>query len=113
MRQDQITLAENQFAFDLIVVAAPPPQQTLNCILDLSKVKIETRLNDTPMQIVAKLDAALVRILADPSVQMRFEQLGIQISPRDQQSPETLRAFQKAEAERWWPIIKASNLKAE
>jgi tripartite-type tricarboxylate transporter receptor subunit TctC len=68
---------------------------------------------DTPRQIIAKLNATLVRILADPSVQMRFEQLGIQISPRDQQSPETLRAFQKAEAERWWPIIKASNLKAE
>jgi tripartite-type tricarboxylate transporter receptor subunit TctC len=68
---------------------------------------------DTPRQIIAKLNATLVRILADPSVQMRFEQLGIQISPRDQQSPETLRAFQKAEAERWWPIIKASNLRAE
>ena len=68
---------------------------------------------DTPRQIIAKLNATLVRILADPSVQMRFEQLGIQIAPRDQQSPETLRAFQKAEAERWWPIIKASNLKAE
>jgi tripartite-type tricarboxylate transporter receptor subunit TctC len=68
---------------------------------------------DTPRQIIAKLNATLVRILADPSVQMRFEQLGIQIAPRDQQSPETLRAFQKAEAERWWPIIKASNLRAE
>ena len=68
---------------------------------------------DTPRQIIAKLNATLVRILADPSVQMRFEQLGIQIAPRDQQSPEALRAFQKAEAERWWPIIKASNLKAE
>jgi tripartite-type tricarboxylate transporter receptor subunit TctC len=68
---------------------------------------------DTPREIIAKLNATLVRILADPSVQMRFEQLGIQISPRDQQSPETLRAFQKAEMERWWPIIKASNLRAE
>ena len=68
---------------------------------------------DTPKEIIAKLNATLVRILADPSVQMRFEQLGIQISPRDQQSPETLRAFQKAEMERWWPIIKASNLRAE
>jgi tripartite-type tricarboxylate transporter receptor subunit TctC len=68
---------------------------------------------DTPKQIIAKLSATLMRVLADPSVQTRFEQLGIQIAPRDQQSPETLRAFQKAEAERWWPIIKASNLKAE
>ena len=68
---------------------------------------------DTPRDIIAKLNATLVRILADSSVQMRFEQLGIQISPRDQQSPEALRAFQKAEMGRWWPIIKASNVRAE
>jgi hypothetical protein len=46
-------------------------------------------------------------------VQARFAELGIQISPLDQQSPEILRAFQKAETERWWPIIRAANLKAE
>jgi hypothetical protein len=46
-------------------------------------------------------------------VQRRFDDLGIQISPPDQQSPEALRAFQKAEMERWWPIIKASNIRAE
>jgi len=68
---------------------------------------------DTPKDIVEKLNATLRAVLADPSVQKRLEDLGIQISPRDQQSPEALRAFQKAEAERWWPIIKASNLKAE
>ena len=55
----------------------------------------------------------MVQVLADPAVRERFAELGIQISPLDQQSPEALRAFQKAEAERWWPIIKASNLKAE
>jgi tripartite-type tricarboxylate transporter receptor subunit TctC len=59
------------------------------------------------------LNATLVQLLADPSVQQRFDELGIQISPRDQQSPEALRTFQKAEMERWWPIIKASSLKAE
>jgi tripartite-type tricarboxylate transporter receptor subunit TctC len=68
---------------------------------------------DTPRDIIAKLNATLVQVLADPLVQKRFEQLGIQISPRDQQSPEALRAFQKAEMERWWPIIKASNVRAE
>ena len=52
-------------------------------------------------------------VLADPAVQRRFDDLGIQISPHDQQSPEALRAFEKAEAERWWPVIKASNLKVE
>jgi len=68
---------------------------------------------DTPKEIVEKLNATLRAVLADPSVQKRFDDLGIEISPRDQQSPEALRAFQKAEAERWWPVIKASNLKAE
>ena len=68
---------------------------------------------DTPKDIIARLNATLVQLLADLSVQQRFDELGIQISPRDQQSPEALRTFQKAEMERWWPIIKASNLKAE
>jgi hypothetical protein len=52
-------------------------------------------------------------VLADASVKKRLDDLGIEISPHDRQSPEALRAFQKAEAERWWPIIKASGLKAE
>jgi tripartite-type tricarboxylate transporter receptor subunit TctC len=68
---------------------------------------------DTPKDIVEKLNATIRQVLADPTVQKRFDDFGIQISPRDQQSPEALRAFQKAETERWWPIIKASNLKAE
>jgi tripartite-type tricarboxylate transporter receptor subunit TctC len=68
---------------------------------------------DTPQEIVQKLNATLRQVLADPSVEKRFADLGIQISPRDQQSPEALRAFQKAEMERWWPIIKASNVRAE
>ena len=67
----------------------------------------------TPKDINAKLNATMVQVLADPSVKARFAELGIQISSLDQQSPEVLRLFQKVEAERWWPIIKASNLKAE
>jgi tripartite-type tricarboxylate transporter receptor subunit TctC len=68
---------------------------------------------DTPKDIIAKLNATMVQVLADPSVQKRFDELGIQITPLARQSPEALRGFQKAEAERWWPIIKASNLRAE
>jgi tripartite-type tricarboxylate transporter receptor subunit TctC len=68
---------------------------------------------DTPKEIVAKLNATMMQVLADAAAQKRFEQLGIQITPLAQQSPEALRAFQKAESERWWPIIKAANLKAE
>ena len=67
----------------------------------------------TPKEIVARLNATLREVLADASVKKRLDDLGIEISPRDQQSPEALAAFQKAEAERWWPVIKASNLKAE
>jgi tripartite-type tricarboxylate transporter receptor subunit TctC len=68
---------------------------------------------DTPKEIVAKLNATMMVVLADPSVQKRFDELGIQITPSAQQTPEALQAFQKAEAERWWPIIRAANLKAE
>jgi tripartite-type tricarboxylate transporter receptor subunit TctC len=68
---------------------------------------------NTPKAIIEKLNATLREVLADPAVQKRFDELGIQISPSDQQSPEALRAFQKAESQRWWPIIKASNLKME
>jgi tripartite-type tricarboxylate transporter receptor subunit TctC len=67
----------------------------------------------TPKDVIARLNATMVQVLADPSVQKRFEELGIQPTPAAQQSPEALRAFQKAEAERWWPIIKAANIKSE
>jgi tripartite-type tricarboxylate transporter receptor subunit TctC len=67
----------------------------------------------TPKDIIARLNATMVQVLAGPSVKERFAELGIEITPLVQQSPEALRAFQKAEMERWWPIIKAANLKAE
>jgi tripartite-type tricarboxylate transporter receptor subunit TctC len=67
----------------------------------------------TPKDIIAKLNAAMTRLLFDPQVRQRFEELGIRISPLDQQSTDALRALQKAEAERWWPIIKAANIRAE
>ena len=68
---------------------------------------------DTPKEIVARLNATMVQVLADPQVQKRFDELGIEITPRVQQSPEALRAYQKAETERWWPVIKAANIKME
>src|SRR5204863_9266045 len=67
----------------------------------------------TPKEVIAKLNATMSQILADPQVKQRFEELGIQITPINQQSPEALRDFQKAEAARWWPVMKASNIKAE
>jgi tripartite-type tricarboxylate transporter receptor subunit TctC len=68
---------------------------------------------DTPKDVIARLNATMVQVLADPAVQKRFEELGIEPTPLAQQAPEALRAFQKAESERWWPIIKAANIKSE
>ena len=67
----------------------------------------------TPKDIIAKLNATMTQVLFDPKVRERFGELGIGITPHDQQTPEALRAYQKAEAERWWPIIKAANIKVE
>jgi tripartite-type tricarboxylate transporter receptor subunit TctC len=68
---------------------------------------------NTPKDIIARLNATMVQVLADPAVKERLAELGIEITPLAQQSPEALRAYQKAEAERWWPIIKAANLKGD
>ncbi len=67
----------------------------------------------TPKEIVAKLNAAVVQALADPTVRQRFADQGQDIWPREQQTPEALLAHHKAEIAKWWPIIKASGLKAE
>jgi tripartite-type tricarboxylate transporter receptor subunit TctC len=67
----------------------------------------------TPKDVIAKLNAALVEALADPAVRQRLEAVGLEISAREQQTPEALFAHQKAEIEKWWPIIKAANIKAE
>jgi len=67
----------------------------------------------TPKNITAKLNAAVMDALADPTVRARLADLGQEIVPRDQQTPDTLGTFQKAEIEKWWPIIKAAAIKAE
>jgi tripartite-type tricarboxylate transporter receptor subunit TctC len=68
---------------------------------------------NTPKEVIAKLNAAVVEALADPAVQARLAQLGQEIFPRERQTPEALGAFHKAEIEKWWPIIKAANIQAE
>ena len=67
----------------------------------------------TPRDVIAKLNAAVVDALADPTVRQRFADAGLEIPPREQQTPEALAAHHKAEIEKWWPIIKAANIKAE
>lgn len=66
----------------------------------------------TPKAIETKLNDVMVKVLAMPAVQAHFKQLGIQMNTAEQ-TPEYLRAFQKAEAARWWPLIKASNIKVQ
>ena len=67
----------------------------------------------TPKEIIARLNAAMVQVLAEPAVRARFADLGLDIASREQQTPEGLAAFHKAEIEKWWPIIKAAGIKAE
>jgi len=67
----------------------------------------------TPKEIIARLNAAMVQALADPNVKERFSDLGLDIAPPAQQTPEALAAFQKREIDKWWPIIKAANIKVE
>jgi tripartite-type tricarboxylate transporter receptor subunit TctC len=67
----------------------------------------------TPRKIIGRLNAAAVEALADPAVRARLVEFGGEIFPRDQQTPEALGALVKADAEKWWPIIKELGIKAE
>lgn len=59
----------------------------------------------TPADIVKQLNAAVVEALADARVRQRFDEIGASIPSRDSQSPEALGRFQKAEIDKWWPLI--------
>jgi tripartite-type tricarboxylate transporter receptor subunit TctC len=67
----------------------------------------------TPKEVSSKLNAAVMEALADPTVRQRLADLGLEIPPPAQQTPEALGKYHKAEADKWWPIIKAANIKAE
>jgi tripartite-type tricarboxylate transporter receptor subunit TctC len=67
----------------------------------------------TPYQIVARLNSAMVDAAADSGARKRLMDLGQEILPRDKQTPEALGAHQKAEIEKWWPIIKSAGIKAD
>jgi hypothetical protein len=66
----------------------------------------------TPRNIIDKLNTAAVEVMADPAVRSRLGDLGMEIFPRERQTPETLAALVKAGAEKWWPIIKEFGIKA-
>jgi tripartite-type tricarboxylate transporter receptor subunit TctC len=67
----------------------------------------------TPKEITARLDAAMMQALAEPAVRARFAQLGLDVAAPGQQTPEGLAAFHKAEIEKWWPVLKSVNIKAD
>jgi tripartite-type tricarboxylate transporter receptor subunit TctC len=68
---------------------------------------------NTPKEIIARLNTAVVVALADPMVQARFADLGTNVPPRDHQTSEWLGEFHKAEFDRWWPLLRALNIKGE
>jgi tripartite-type tricarboxylate transporter receptor subunit TctC len=67
----------------------------------------------TPREIISKLNSAAIEAVADPGVRRQFADQGINIPPRAQQAPEALHAFQRAEIDKWWPMIKAAGIKGE
>jgi len=67
----------------------------------------------TPKPVVATLNSAMSKVLDDPAVKTKFAELGLDVASKEQQTPEGLAAFQKAEIEKWWPIIKASGITPE
>ncbi|MEH2590069.1 tripartite tricarboxylate transporter substrate binding protein BugD [Bradyrhizobium sp. AZCC 1721] len=68
---------------------------------------------DTPKDVISKLNAAAVEALNDPAVRKQLENLGLQMPPKDKLTPEALGAWQKAEIAKWWPMIKAANVKVD
>ncbi len=67
----------------------------------------------TPKDVIAKLNAAVIEALANPAVRQRLVDLGQELPAREQQTPAALVAHHKAEIDKWWPIIKAANIKAQ
>ena len=68
---------------------------------------------DTPKEAVAKLNHAVAEAFADTRTRQRIDDLGMEIPPREQQTPEALGAYHRAEIEKWWPIIKAAGIKLD
>ncbi|MGC1779826.1 MAG: tripartite tricarboxylate transporter substrate-binding protein, partial [Xanthobacteraceae bacterium] len=67
----------------------------------------------TPPSVIASLNDAMVQALEDSKVRARFAELGLDIAPRQDQTPAGLAAFQQAEMDKWWPVIKAAGIRGE
>jgi tripartite-type tricarboxylate transporter receptor subunit TctC len=68
---------------------------------------------DTPRDIVGKVNSAAVEALADAGARTKLVDIGLEIFPPDRQTPEALGALVRADAEKWWPLIKEFGIKAE
>ena len=68
---------------------------------------------NTPQDVIAKLNLAVVETLADPLVRRRISDLGLEIPPREKLTPAALHAHHQAEIEKWWPLIRAAGITAQ
>ena len=68
---------------------------------------------NTPKDVVIRLNHAAVEALNDPAARKKFQDLGLEIPKPSELSPEALGGWQKAEIAKWWPMIKAANVKIE
>jgi tripartite-type tricarboxylate transporter receptor subunit TctC len=68
---------------------------------------------NTRPNVIEKLTAAAQDAMADPAVRQRLHDLGMQIPPREKQTPQALYERQTADIAKWWPIIKAANIKPD
>jgi tripartite-type tricarboxylate transporter receptor subunit TctC len=67
----------------------------------------------TPQDVIARLNDAVVRTVAEPLMRQKIAERSMEIPPRAQQTPAALGAFHRAEIEKWWPIIRAAGIRAE
>ena len=75
--------------------------------------RLTPHVKRTPRDIVGKLNAAAVAALADPAVKARLIDVAVEVIPREEETPQALAAMQKADAEKWWPIIKEFAIKPD
>ena len=66
---------------------------------------------NTPRDVISRINDAAIEALRDPALRQRFADIGPEIFPAEQQTPQALAQLQKAEIEKWWPIIKAANIR--
>ena len=96
--------------FKLIFVRCNQPEQRQRLIAEVRR-----RLPEMNVQEIHLSEPVphLLEALNDPATQKRIADQGLDSPSRDQQTPEALAAYQKAEIEKWWPIVKAANIKAQ